>query len=86
MQPTLDNRFGDFHWPPTPTKIGAEIRQLWYCEGDNTNGAWRKVTCSFGPQFHPSHAISRRKAAASLTNSRGAGAWKTMRGIRAITA
>ncbi|MEI8288216.1 MAG: glycosyl hydrolase [Verrucomicrobiota bacterium] len=51
LQPTLDNRFGDFHWPPAPTKIGAEIRQLWYCEGDNTNAAWRKVTCSFGPQF-----------------------------------
>ena len=51
LQPTLDNRFGDFHWPPTPTKIGAEVRQLWYCEGDNTNGPWRKVTCSFGPQF-----------------------------------
>ena len=51
LQPTLDNRFGDFHWPPTPTKLGVEICQLWYCEGDNTNGAWRKVTCSFGPQF-----------------------------------
>ena len=51
LQPTRDNRFGDFHWPPTPTLIGAEVRQLWYCEGDNTNGPWRKVTCSFGPQF-----------------------------------
>ena len=51
LQPTSDNRFGDFHWPPTPAKIGAEIRQLWYCEGDNANGPWRKVTCSFGPQF-----------------------------------
>jgi len=51
LQPTSDNRFGDFHWPPTPAKIGAEVRQLWYCEGDNANGPWRKVTCSFGPQF-----------------------------------
>ncbi len=51
LRPTSDNRFGDFHWPPTPTVIGAEVRQLWYCEGDNTNGPWRKVTCSFGPQF-----------------------------------
>jgi hypothetical protein len=51
LQPTLDNRFGDFHWPPTPTKIGAEVRQLWYGEGDRTNGPWRQVTCSFGPQF-----------------------------------
>ncbi len=51
LQPTSDNRFGDFHWPPTPTLVGAEVRQLWYCEGDATNGPWRKVTCSFGPQF-----------------------------------
>lgn len=51
LHPTCDNRFGDFHWPPTPTRIGAEVRQLWYCEGDTTNGPWRKITCSFGPQF-----------------------------------
>lgn len=57
LQPTSDNRFGDFHWPPTPTKIGAEVRQLWYCEGDTTNGLWRKVTCSFGPQFVQSRTM-----------------------------
>jgi hypothetical protein len=51
LQPTLDNRFGDFHWPPTPTLIGAEVRQLWYCEGEKPAGPWRRVTCSFGPQF-----------------------------------
>jgi hypothetical protein len=51
LVPTLDNRFGDFRWPPTPGKIGAEIRQLWYCEGEKADGPWRKVTCSFGPQF-----------------------------------
>lgn len=57
LKPTLDNRFGDFHWPPTPTLIGAEARQLWYCEGDSTNGPWRKVTCSFGPQFIQSASL-----------------------------
>lgn len=57
LQPTSDNRFGDFRWPPTPTLIGAEVRQLWYCEGDNTNGPWRKVTCGFGPQFIQSATI-----------------------------
>ena len=51
LQPTSDNRFGDFHLPPTPARIGAEIRQLWYCEGEQADGPWRKVTCSFGPQF-----------------------------------
>ncbi len=54
LQPTSDNRFGDFHWPPTPDKVGAEVRQLWYCEGDATNGPWSRVTCSFGPQFRKS--------------------------------
>ena len=51
LQPTCDNRYGDFHWPPTPALIGAEARQLWYCEDETTNGPWRKVTASFGPQF-----------------------------------
>lgn len=51
LQPTCDNRYGDFHWPPTPGMIGAEARQLWYCEGDKADGPWRKVTCSFGPKF-----------------------------------
>ena len=63
LKPTLDNRFGDFHWPPTPALIGAEVRQLWYCEGDNTNGPWRKVTCSFGPQFAQSAALPPAKEA-----------------------
>jgi hypothetical protein len=57
LQPTSDNRFGDFHWPPTPAKIGAEIRQLWYCEGDQPDGPWRKVTTSFGPQFFQSATL-----------------------------
>ncbi|MFA6294374.1 MAG: glycosylhydrolase-like jelly roll fold domain-containing protein, partial [Victivallales bacterium] len=51
LQPTLDNRFGDFHWPPTRAHIGAEIRQLWYCEDNVSDGPWRKVTCTFGPKF-----------------------------------
>jgi hypothetical protein len=51
LQPTRDNRFGDYHWPPTQELIGAEMRQLWYQEGDSTTGKWRQVTCSFGPQM-----------------------------------
>jgi hypothetical protein len=51
LEPTLDNRFGDYHWPPTPNLIGAEARQMEYAEGDATNGPGRRVTCSFGPQF-----------------------------------
>ena len=53
LQPTLDNRYGDFHWPPTQGMIGAEARQIWYAEGENKpdEKQWRKVTCTFGPQF-----------------------------------
>ena len=51
LQPTSDNRFGDFHWPPTPELIGAEARQFDYSEGDSAKGPWRRVTNSFGPQF-----------------------------------
>jgi len=51
LQPTSDNRYGDFHWPPTPAMIGAEARQVWYSEGEKPGEPWRKVTQSFGPQF-----------------------------------
>lgn len=51
LQPTSDNRFGDFHWPPTRATIGAEIRHIDYCEGDPAKDPWQKVTCTFGPQF-----------------------------------
>jgi hypothetical protein len=51
LKPTLDNRFGDYDWPPTPTLLGAELRQMEYTEGDPSAGPWRKVTSSFGPQF-----------------------------------
>ena len=63
LKPTMDNRFGDFHWPPTTALIGAEARRFRYAEekadGDTSgwsaaafdDSAWRETTCSFGPQF-----------------------------------
>ncbi|MFO1530313.1 MAG: glycosyl hydrolase [Kiritimatiellia bacterium] len=51
LVPVLDNRFGDYHWPPTPALIGAEVRKLETTTGDPVRGPWRKVTCSFGPMF-----------------------------------
>ncbi len=56
LQPTADNRFGDFHWPPTPGRIGAEVRELWYSEKEPEENSWRRVTCTFGPQFLQSDA------------------------------
>ena len=61
LKPTLDNRFGDFHWPPTRTCIGAEARRLKYADETAANpgwesptvddSTWRTVTCGFGPRF-----------------------------------
>ena len=51
LKPTLDNRYGDFRWPPSPEVLGPEARWFQYSEGDNTNGPWRQATASFGPQF-----------------------------------
>ncbi|MCP5519441.1 MAG: hypothetical protein H7A45_19530 [Verrucomicrobiales bacterium] len=61
LQPTLDNRFGDFHWPPTPTLVGAEARRMNYAEETRADpgwqvpsfddSTWRTVTCDFGPRF-----------------------------------
>jgi hypothetical protein len=61
LQPTLDNRFGDFHWPPTPTLIGAEARRLKYADETAADPGWQDpefddsqwpvVTCGFGPRF-----------------------------------
>jgi hypothetical protein len=49
LQPVLDNRFGDYHWPPTPSLVGAEVRQLEV--SDSAEGPWRKASVPFGPQF-----------------------------------
>jgi hypothetical protein len=61
LKPTLDNRFGDFHWPPTKALIGAEARRLKYADETAANPGWEKpgyddskwpvVTCGFGPRF-----------------------------------
>ena len=56
----MDNRWGDYHWPPTPALIGPEVRRLAYREtmpgtlqpGDpSTKTPIDTVSCSFGPQF-----------------------------------
>jgi hypothetical protein len=61
LKPSMDNRWGDYHWPPTPALIGAEARFFRYA--DETPGAtgwekptlidkdWRSQTYSYGPQF-----------------------------------
>jgi hypothetical protein len=61
LQPTLDNRFGDYRWPPSQGKIGAEVRQYRYADEGQPNpgwealdfddSKWRVVTHSFGQKF-----------------------------------
>jgi hypothetical protein len=61
LQPTMDNRFGDYHWPPTQTLIGAEARRFRYADETTANPGWQaaelddskwpRVTQSFGPKF-----------------------------------
>jgi hypothetical protein len=61
VQPTCDNRYGDFHWPPTAKFIGAEARRFRYADETTANpgwqdpksddSTWKIVTASYGPQF-----------------------------------
>jgi hypothetical protein len=61
LKPTRDNRFGDYQWPPTPTFIAAESRQVRYSDESALNPGWEnpalddaqwtKSTVSFGPKF-----------------------------------
>jgi hypothetical protein len=51
-KPVLDNRWGDFHWPPTDALIGPEVRRLAYSESAPGKAqSFDTVSCSFGPQF-----------------------------------
>ena len=61
LKPTLDNRFGDFRWPPSPAVIGAEARRFRHAEEtapnpgwekpDYNDSAWSMVSSGFGPKF-----------------------------------
>ena len=61
LKPTMDNRFGDFRWPPAPALIGAEARRFLYADETKPNPGWQdpafddskwsKSTASFGPKF-----------------------------------
>lgn len=61
VKPTLDNRWGDFRWPPTNEIIGAEIRKFRYRDETTPNPGWEKPDCddsnwprvtrAYGPMF-----------------------------------
>jgi hypothetical protein len=61
LQPSLDNRWGDYRWPPSRTLLGAEARQFRYSpetvpdpgwqDPKYDDSAWSRVTVTFGPKF-----------------------------------
>jgi len=59
LAPTLDNRFGDFRWPPSEGKLGPEVRRFRYVATDGSgfwrpdldDSAWPRVTAGYGPMF-----------------------------------
>jgi hypothetical protein len=61
LVPSLDNRWGDYHWPPTETVIGAEMRRPRHAQEIQPDpgwerpsfddSSWPRVTTSYGPMF-----------------------------------
>lgn len=64
LEPTMDNRWGDFRYPPSPNVIGAEARRFRYLEEEATHGSklgyhtrdfddstWDDVIYSYGPYW-----------------------------------
>jgi hypothetical protein len=61
LQPTMNNRFGDFRLPAVNKFIGAEARifrhaiehadATGWCSADFDDSSWQRATYDFGPQF-----------------------------------
>ena len=64
LEPTMDNRWGDFRYPPSEEYIGAEARRFRYIEEEGKAGielgwhepdlddsSWEQVTYSYGPYW-----------------------------------
>ena len=58
LNPSLDNRWGDFQLPATNGFMGAQVRKLYFKETPSgssrkvvIDSTWEKLTCSYGAQF-----------------------------------
>ncbi len=58
LQPTLDNRFGDFSLPASDEVLGPQARRFEYADelecGEPSAADWRETTFSFGPRLEAS--------------------------------
>jgi hypothetical protein len=90
----MDNRFGDFRWPPSREILGAEARRFRYADETVQDPGWQdpafddsqwpEVTASFGPKFWKLGPLPETADTAAL-EARGTGALRTTRAIRVIT-
>ncbi len=57
LNPSLDNRWGDYQFPASNELLGAQVRQVYMKENAGYNGEklnsdeWKMVTCGFGTHF-----------------------------------
>ena len=64
LEPTMDNRWGDFRYPASDDMIGAEARRFHHREEERTSGVdlgwhrpefddtdWERITYSYGPYW-----------------------------------
>ena len=61
IEPTLDNRYGDFSLPARPEKLGVQTRRFRYCDEREPSDGWQEVefddaawsttSYSYGPQM-----------------------------------
>lgn len=64
LEPTMDNRFGDYRLPASEEMIGAEARRFCYCQTEEMceapsydDSPWEMGTYSFGTYFYISEGV-----------------------------
>lgn len=67
IKPVLDNRWGDYHWPPSEEVIGPEVRRLMYSDETfsttdlekavKDSSKWKAISNGFGPSFYKSGPV-----------------------------
>ncbi len=95
VEPTRDNRWGEFRWPPSDTRIGPEIRKFHYLDGSDTpepnpewmqsdfdDSAWSEVLYSTGPYWLAATPTAENEVAVedSLTSLSGLTIGSTTKG------